>query len=124
VETALRALAGGKAPLPAGIGMFLRAAQVVEVGADRIVLELPPGPGLDRLSEEAVTLHAVEEALAAELGTRRTIVVQGLRRSGDRGEGPGRLTPEKVKAERLARMSRDDPMLGQAVEEWDLELLE
>jgi hypothetical protein len=39
-------------------------------------------------------------------------------------EPPRRLTLEQVKSEKMARMAREEPVLGQAVQEWDLELIE
>jgi hypothetical protein len=37
---------------------------------------------------------------------------------------PRRLTPEGVRSDQLARLTRADPLLGEAVERWDLELLD
>jgi hypothetical protein len=37
---------------------------------------------------------------------------------------PKRFTPEQVKSDKLARMAREEPVLGKAVEEWNLELME
>jgi len=36
---------------------------------------------------------------------------------------PERLTPEKARSDALDRMTREEPVLRRAVEEWDLELL-
>jgi len=33
-----------------------------------------------------------------------------------------RLTPERVREEQLARLAREEPVLGKAVREWELEL--
>ncbi len=123
-EQVLRALVASGKGLPAGLAIFLRAAQVAEITDSAIVLELPPGPGMERLTDEPTTIRAVEDALAEQLGGRRLLTVRPLGRRGGRGEQPARLTPERVKAEKLARMSRDEPMLGRVVQEWDLELLD
>ncbi len=125
VQAALRSLATGKGgELPAGIGPFLRAAQVVHLDDDQIVLELPAGPGFERLSTEPVTLRAVEDALAERVGHGRRLIVRPMGRGQGRPEQQARLTPERVKQDRLARMSRDEPLLGRIVQEWDLELLD
>ncbi len=125
VQAALRSLATGKGgELPAGIGPFLRAAQVVHMDDEQIVLELPAGPGFERLSTEPVTLRAVEDALAERVGHSRRLVVRSMGRGQGRAEPQARLTPERVKQDRLARMARDEPLLGRIVQEWDLELLD
>jgi hypothetical protein len=125
VETALRALVASGKGLPPGIGIFLKAAQVAELGPDRLVLELPQGPGLERLTTEPVALRALEDALEGRLARRLQLEVRAVGRGpGGRAQQPARLTPERVKAERLARMSRDEPLLGRVVEEWELELLD
>jgi hypothetical protein len=125
VEAALRALVASGKGLPPGIGIFLKAAQVAELGPDRLVLELPQGPGLERLTTEPVALRALEDALEGRLARRLQLEVRSVGRGpGGRAQQPARLTPERVKAERLARMSRDEPLLGRVVEDWELELLD
>jgi hypothetical protein len=106
---------------------FLRAAEVIEDRGDVIVVELPPGPGLERLVAEPTIFEAVRGALSNELG--RAVMLE-LRQRGGVGEpatgrdgaGPARITPEKVKSDQLSRLAQSRPAYGSAVREWDLEL--
>ena len=118
-QSALRALRA-----PAGMATFLRAAEVVEERGDVIVVELPAGPGLERLLGEPTAFEAVRSALSNELGRAVLLEVRpkGAGRPGGGGAGPQRITPEKVRSDQLARLSQSDPALGSVVKEWDLEL--
>lgn len=107
--------------LPPGLGLFLRVARVVEEGQGRAVIELPPGPALERLAAGSAALRALEAGLADRIGEAVQVEVRAPKQ-GDRPKE--RLTPEKVKNDRLARISREEPTLGRAVEEWDLEIVE
>ncbi|NJD11612.1 MAG: DNA polymerase III subunit gamma/tau [Gemmatimonadetes bacterium] len=121
-QQALRALQA-----PAGMAAFLRAAEIVEERGDVIVVELPPGPGLERLTGDAAVFEAVRVAFADALGRAVLLEVRakGARPgSGASGSTPARITPEKVKSDQLARLSQQDPALGSAVRELDLELLD
>jgi DNA polymerase-3 subunit gamma/tau len=114
---------------PHGLGIFLKAATIGEVSAGTVVLEVPAGPGLERLSGESTARVAVRKVLGELLG--RTIELEVRPASyadPDAGdvtpEPPRRITPERVKAERLAALSRDDPAFRAAIQDWDLELLD
>jgi DNA polymerase-3 subunit gamma/tau len=110
--------------IPAGMGVFLKAAEVDEDTEGRVILTLPTGPGLERLNDVAIK-RDVETALSNELGRKITIEPRANANTTERATGPvERLTPEKVKNDQLARMSRDEPVLGKAVKDWDLELLD
>jgi DNA polymerase-3 subunit gamma/tau len=110
--------------IPAGMGVFLKAAEVEEDTEGRVILTLPTGPGLERLNDVAIK-RDVETALSNELGRKITIEPRANANTTERATGPvERLTPEKVKNDQLARMSRDEPVLGKAVKDWDLELLD
>ncbi|HUH12669.1 MAG TPA: hypothetical protein VMK65_06145, partial [Longimicrobiales bacterium] len=119
-EAALRALAVGGEGLPPGLGFFLRAARVVEEAGGRVVLEVPAGPGLERLSEPAAS-GALATALGRRLGRKLELEVCGVDGAGRAAE---RLTPERLREEQLRRMVQEEPVLGKAVKELDLELLE
>jgi DNA polymerase III subunit gamma/tau len=127
VEDALRSLSGRRG-LPAGLGIFLRAAEVADVenGAARITL--PPGPGLERIRGEPATRAAVEAALVEVLGQSVVLEIDAGAPTDSAPAGnrtrvqPARLTPEQVKADQLARLARNEPLLRSAIRAWDLEL--
>ncbi|HSJ14126.1 MAG TPA: DNA polymerase III subunit gamma/tau [Longimicrobiales bacterium] len=122
VSEALRAMQP-----PAGMGVFLKAAEIVSDTGDVVTIELPPGPGLERLVGEAATREAVRRALSDSLG--RAVQLE-VREQGGTPASPGkkpartaqRITPEKVRADQLARLVKEQPALDTAVREWDLEL--
>jgi len=108
---------------------FLRAGQIVEDRGDVVVLELPPGPGLERMLGDAGVFEAVRGALANELGRAVMLEVRATGSAAGASDrrsapAPSRITPDQVKADQLARLSNSDPALGAAVREWDLELLD
>ncbi len=115
-------LAGGE--LPAGLRVLLRAARVDEADDEEVTLVIPPGPALDRLTSDPVARRALQRVMSGLLDQRIRL---GVRPAGD-GEGstgaPNRLTPETVKRSRLEQLASQEPVLGRAVEEWDLDLLE
>lgn len=119
---ALRALQRDGSRVPHGLGIFLKVARVEEQGGDRVVLSLPPGPGLERLSGDSRDARALEQAFSEALGRKVQLVVQAA--SAGEAVAPRRLTPEQVRADKLARIAREQPMLARAVEAWDLELLD
>ena len=124
-RTAAQALAAIRPP--AGMGVFLRAAQVVAETGDVVVLEMPSGPGLERMLTEGTTREAVRSALSDTLGRAVQLEVreQGAAQSSPgrkSGRAAPRITPEKVRADQLARLVKDQPALETAVKEWDLEL--
>ncbi len=124
-ETAFRAMVHEGEGVPAGLGLFLKAAVVRAEAGGRLVIELPPGPGLERLSGEASSeRRALEAALAGRLGRTVLIDVRAQGGGGERVAPPRRLTPEQVRADRLRRMLEEEPLLERAVQEWDLEWLD
>jgi DNA polymerase-3 subunit gamma/tau len=108
---------------PSGSAVFLATAKARADGPDRVILELTPGPGLERLSTDEMARRALENAFTSELGRSIRLVI---RAPGQADAAPlaERLTPERVKGDQLARMSRSDPTLGKAVDAWDLELFD
>jgi len=123
-RTALDAVIAERAA-PFGLTTFLKAAQIIEVAGPRITIELPMGPGLERLSAEGTVRAALEKVLGERLGGAVRLDVRALGGGpSERSTPPPRLTPEQVQNDRLARLAREHPTLGQAVEAWDLELME
>ncbi len=108
--------------IPHGLGIFLKAAQAEEDEADRVVLSLPPGPGLERLSGESRAAHALQDAFSEALGRPVRLAIRSA--GAGRPTGPQRLTPEQVRSDRLARIAGEQPLLARAVRDWDLELLD
>ena len=105
--------------IPTGMGPILRAAKVVEGPDASIHVLVPAGPAYDRLQEPAI-LRQLTATLATHLGRSAPIVV-------DLAEGaaePSRITPEKVRQDRLSELIQKEPVLRRAVEELDLELLD
>jgi hypothetical protein len=103
----------------------MKLAEIASADDGALVIAMPPGPGLERLTTEPVSREAVRTALAAELG--RAVTVEFRASTGavaGSPEPPQRLTPEKVKTDQLSRLSADEPGLKRAVDEWKLELMD
>jgi hypothetical protein len=90
------------------------------------VLDMPPGPALERLSGDPVALQALGKALSAELGRTIRLRVEGVGTGPTAAPPPAapRLTPERVRSDQLDRLASADPLLSRAVRDWDLELLD
>ena len=114
---------GLRQSVPSGLLFFLPAGQA-RLDGDTVVLELPPGPGLERLLAEPHAQKELEAGFAAELGRAVTLSVRARGNDPDRSSAPRRLTPERVRSDHLARLAQADPLLRQAVERWDLELMD
>jgi len=119
---ALRALQRDGSRIPHGLGIFLKVARVEEQGYDCVVLSLPSGPGLERLSGDSRDARVLEDAFTEALGRQVRLVVQAA--AAGEATAPRRLTPEQVRADRLARVTLAQPMLARAVDAWDLELID
>lgn len=108
--------------VPPGMGGFLRPAQPDEVdGRIRVTL---PQPAVERLESEAAERLALCEALGRGLGrsVELELVVDGGGPVAD--DGAGRVTRDTVRETRLRELINQEPVLAQAVEELDLELLD
>jgi DNA polymerase III subunit gamma/tau len=120
-ERALREIAAeGNAGLPSGLGLFLRSARVTEEGGDRVVLEMPPGPGHELMESQPGAHKTLQEVLSQRLGRNVELEVRTPSDPAD----PPRLTPETLKARQVTRLTREEPALDRAVQEWDLEMLD
>ncbi len=108
--------------VPSGMRPFLRAAAVSHAEADGpVVIELPVGPGLERLEDPSV-LRTLQKALGGLMNSAPEIV---LRASGDGvRERPERINPEAVRKDRMKGLIKREPRLQHAVDELDLELLD
>jgi DNA polymerase III subunit gamma/tau len=120
-ESALRAIAAeGNAGLPSGFGAFLRGARVVEAAADRVALEMPPGPGHERMEADPGLRQTLQDVLGERLGRPVALEV----RVATAAEETVRMTPERLREQRLSVLIREEPALDRAVREWDLEMLD
>ncbi len=132
IEDAWKELIDTRTGIPQGLAIFLKVATISEPERGKAVLEVPKGPALEKLSTDPNARATVERALTSKLGRAVTLEVRGDGSSAS-GAGPAaksppsapkRFTPEQVKTDKLARMAREEPVLGKAVEEWNLELLD
>ena len=125
-EAALRALLQHRRGLPHGLGILLSAATIQESTPGRLLLELPRGPGFELLTGDRGAHASLKAALGEEMGRSIDLEVRSLDAPGSGGGSPAgtRLTPERVRSEQLARLTRTEPVLGRAVEVLDLELIE
>lgn len=106
--------------LPRGVLPFLRAARVDFPRAGAIQLSVPPGPGLDKL-KDPVVIRKLREAVGHHAGSLPDLSV----REEASGEGArSRVTEGSVRDGRLRELVEEEPTLGEAVEELDLELLD
>ncbi|HSJ06117.1 MAG TPA: hypothetical protein VK936_05400, partial [Longimicrobiales bacterium] len=125
-ERALRAMVEQRRA-PHGLGIFLKSAHVAEADAASVVIELPPGPGLEKLAGESTARAAVQKIMAELLGRPIELSVRSVPQApaGDRVDDvPARITPARVRTEKLASIARRDAGLKEAVETWDLELMD
>jgi hypothetical protein len=108
--------------VPNGMRPFLRAATVAHSEAEGVVvIELPAGPGLERLEDPSARIM-LQKALGGLMNAEPEIVV---RASGDgTPQPPGRISTEAVRNDRMKGLIKREPLLQKAVDELDLELLD
>jgi hypothetical protein len=109
------------------MAIFLKVARVSEPERGKITLEVPKGLALEKLTTDPNARATLERALSSKLSRPVSLEVreQGSPVTGTAAAAqPKRFTPEQVKTDKLARMAREEPVLGKAVEEWNLELME
>ena len=126
VQQALQsALQARTTQIPNGLAIFLRAARVSESEPGHVVVELPAGPGLERLRAEPAAQRALETAISEQLGRSIALEPRAAPAAGASAAEPAqRLTVERVRAEQLNRLTASEPTLKRAAEEWNLELME
>ena len=110
------------ADVPSGMRPFLRAATVSDSESEGVVvIELPAGPGLERL-EDPSARRALQKALGGLMHAEPEIVFQA---SGDGAPARSeRISPETVQKDRMKGLIKREPRLQHAVDELDLELLD
>jgi hypothetical protein len=101
---------------------FLKAATVAHSEDEGVVVvELPAGPGLERLEDPAAR-SALQEALGVLMREEPEIVVRAS--GGDPASRKERISPEAVRSDRMKDLIKQEPRLQHAVDELDLELLD
>ncbi|MGH7460655.1 MAG: DNA polymerase III subunit gamma/tau [Longimicrobiales bacterium] len=112
--------------IPHGLAAFLRAARAHESEPGHIVLEMPAGPGLERLRAEPNSRRILESLLGEQMGRPIQLSPRASGQTSDAApaEPAPRLTVERVKAEQLNRLASQDPGLKRAVDDWNLELMD
>ena len=120
-EAAWERLLSGKEELPAGVALVLRTSKLVglEDGVARI--QVPEGPGLDRLREPD-TRAALAAVFTDAMGY--AVTVEAAPMNGPEDPAGQRITPDSVREARVQALVEEDPKLGHAVETLDLELME
>ena len=134
VEQAWKELVETRTGIPQGMAIFLKVAVISEPERGKLFLDVPKGPAFEKLSTDPNARATLERALGSKLGRAVTLEVRAeggqAPAVGSGGSptpapaAPKRFTPEQVKTDKLARMAREEPVLGKAVEEWNLELLD
>ena len=72
-----------------------------------------------------MVIRGLSDALSEELGRRVQLLLDALDEGpAASGEGTQRVTPENVREGRLRELLALEPLLGRAVEELDLELMD
>ncbi|HUE96939.1 MAG TPA: hypothetical protein VMN39_09775, partial [Longimicrobiaceae bacterium] len=123
VRRAWRSLVEEGSRVTGGMGVILRAADLGLVGESEISVGFPPAsPALERLSESP-RRRAIEASLSGLLGRPVTVRIVTSDHSVAEPQGQ-RITAESARQERLRRLVAEEPLLGAAVREWDLELLD
>lgn len=109
----------------AGLAVLLRGADVTAGGEPgEIRVGLPDGsPAFERLGE-AKRRRPIEDALAEILHRPVTLRVVVTAPAADVPREGGRISEQAFKQDTLRRLTAEEPLLAEAVREWDLELLE
>ena len=105
--------------IPHGMGVLLRAAEVLDNGSG-VSIRVPPGPALERLTGDSAVIGKLRRAVAERAG--RPVEIEVL--SAGEPDAAQRITPEQVRGDQLNRLTRNLPQLAAAVEAWDLELID
>ena len=108
--------------VPTGMGLFLRSAAVREEPPGNVLVALSHGPARERLEDPTVQ-RALSAALSEELGRSVAVVLEDTR-GGITSATTARVTAQTVREGRLRSLLELEPLLGAAVQELDLELME
>lgn len=120
-EAAWERLLSGKEELPAGVALVLRTSKLVGVEEGVARIQVPEGPGLDRLREPD-TRAALAAVFTDAMGY--AVSVEAAPMNGPEDPAGERITPDSVREARVQALVEEDPKLGHAVETLDLELME
>tara|TARA_Y100000780_G_scaffold230620_1_gene253229 strand:+ start:1840 stop:3351 length:1512 start_codon:yes stop_codon:yes gene_type:complete len=106
--------------IPLGLSGFLRSAEVRELPDGRLEVTTLPGPGARKLKEPEVMLE-ICTGVAAYLKRAPDIVIADIKTEPLNTE---RITEKSVREDTLRELLQQEPRLGRAVEELDLELMD
>ena len=106
--------------IPLGLSGFLRSAEVRELSDGRLEVTTLPGPGARKLKEPEVMLE-ICKGVAAYLKRAPDIVIADIKTEPLNTE---RITEKSVREDTLRELLQQEPRLGKAVEELDLELMD
>jgi DNA polymerase III subunit gamma/tau len=119
LEAAFRQMTETGVDVPPGFRVILKAARVSPGEEGRVILE---GPALEQLDQDPAARMLLERGLSRRTGRPVSLELRAL--GGVAAPAPPRMTPERLRSEQLAKLKREEPVLGRAVEEWDLEPLD
>jgi len=106
--------------IPLGLGGFLRSAEVRELSDGRLEVTTLSGPGARKLKEPGVVLE-ICKGVAAYLKRAPDIIIADIKKESLNTE---RITEKSVREDTLRELLQQEPRLGRAVEELDLELMD
>ena len=106
--------------IPLGLSGFLRSAKVRELSDGRLEVTILPGPGARKLKESGVMLE-ISKGVGAYLKRAPDIVIADITTEPLNTE---RITEKSVREDTLRELLQQEPRLGRAVEELDLELMD
>jgi hypothetical protein len=101
--------------------LVLRTSSLVGVENGVARIQVPEGPGLDRLREPD-TRAALGAVFTDAMG--HPVTVEATSMTGPEEAEGQRITPDTVRQGRVQALVEEDPKLGHAVETLDLELME
>jgi DNA polymerase-3 subunit gamma/tau len=123
VKRAWRTLLDEGKHAPAGLGVFLRAAELSLGEGAEVIVEMRSGMPVPPKVEDGRARATMERALAQLLAFPVTLRFVAVDNASREIEGR-RVTVERAKEDRVRRLTGEEPLLAAAVKEWDLELLE
>ena len=106
--------------IPLGLSGFLRSAKVRELSDGRLEVTILPGPGARKLKEPGVILE-ICKGVGAYLKQAPDIVIADIATEPLNTE---RITEKSVREDTLRELLQQEPRLGRALEELDLELMD
>jgi hypothetical protein len=106
--------------IPLGLSGFLKSAKVRELSDGRLEVTILPGPGARKIKEPGVMLE-ISKGVASYLKRAPDIVIADIKTEPLNTE---RITEKSVREDTLRELLQQEPRLGRAVEELDLELMD